>query len=113
MDPDQQMMLQILQGQQGQQGQAAQPSIPPALQAAAIQQMAGNQQQPASGGPPAGMGQSAMASPMVAPDPASMTGGLGSPQMSGPQPTPPQGLNGMDPTTAALFSQIPSATGGQ
>lgn len=105
-NPQSAMMLQLLSGQNQQPGM----SNPAMLQQAALQaQMAA---QPPS---QTGLGSQSMASPMVAPDPASMTGGLGSSQGM-PAPTPPQGmqgLNGMDPTTAALFSQIPSATGGQ
>lgn len=83
---------------------------------------------PLSGGPMGGGGMSP-APPTPPVDPGSMTGGMGSPQMSGQQGMPglsqiaggqtgmPPLLNGMaptgqgtDPITAALFSQIP---GGQ
>lgn len=111
MDPTQQnaMMLQALQAM-GNQPQPAGAGAPSPFEAAMMQAMGSQHQTPS---PPVGS-QTPPQGQMVPPDPATMTGGLGS---AATPPSPPpqgmQGLNGMDPTTAALFSQIPSATGGQ
>lgn len=110
MDPSVQnaMMLQALQGQSGG-GAPAQPDIAQIMQQAQMMQQMQNQ--PGQMAPP-GAGMATQGAPqLAAPDPASMTGGLGSAQgMAAPQQGMPA-TGQTDPMMQALFSQPPQAGG--